>query len=440
MDLFKKKKRVIEVGGQKIELEPKPRKGLFGSFGKDKKEAAQEQQLQQPKMPRVPEIVLVQKQKREEKPSTPWGGALKPEAQAPVSQQAQPAAQQQPSQPAQQREPGAVGKQKKGFLLFGKKKEESAITMPQQRIEVPKLEVPQKPIQAPKPRKQAAGGSPQKPGALDEYFKKVAVKQKGLEAALREEGIETSVRDFVKRMFFSALLSSIVLAIVLYLVLTGIGLTVAEGAIFAVLLAVAIFQGAYRSFLQYPVVRAKRSSRNVEKDILFAAREVIISLRSGMPLYDAIKSVSTGYGDASIEFSRIVDKVRFGAPLEEAIDSSIAASKSPSFRRIMLQASVSIKAGADVISALQGVLDQLSQERVIEMRSYGQKLNAIAMFYMLFGVILPSMGIAVVTILTTFISIFSVTTSVLAMILVVIFLLQIVFLRLIIRSRPIFTM
>ncbi len=425
MDLFKKKKRVIEVGGQKIELEPKPRKGLFGSFGNREKHETPE-----PKKLKMPELVFVQKQKKEEQ-QRPWT--------PPLESAAQPAQQKQPTQQPAATPPAAAGAKKAGFSLFGKKRE-SAIPMPQQKIEVPKLEVPQKPIPAAKQRKQAAAGRPHKPGALDEYFKRVAVKQKGLEAALREEGIETSVRDFVKRMFFSALLSSIVLAIVMYLVLTSIGLTAAEGAIFAVLLAVAIFQGAYRSFLQYPVIRAKRSSRNVEKDILFAAREMIISLRSGMPLYDAIKSVGTGYGDASIEFSRIVDKVRFGAPLDEAVDSSIAASKSPSFRRIMLQASVSIKAGADVITALQGALDQLSQERVIEMRSYGQKLNAIAMFYMLFGVILPSMGIAVVTILTTFISIFSVTTSVLAMILVVIFLLQIAFLRLIIRSRPIFTM
>ena len=79
----------------------------------------------------------------------------------------------------------------------------------------------------------------------------------------------------------------------------------------------------------------------------------------------------------------------------------------------MLQAAVSIRAGADVVAALQSVIEQLSQERVIELRRYGQRLNAIAMFYMLFGIILPSMGIAVITILTTFIAIFTVNTTIL---------------------------
>src|SRR5208283_3397400 len=127
-------------------------------------------------------------------------------------------------------------------------------------------------------------------------------------------------------------------------------------------------------------------------------------------------------------------------PLEDAIDKTVDETKSQSFRRLMLQASVSIRAGADVVSALQGVIDQLDQERVIELRRYGQRLNAIAMFYMLFGIILPSMGVAVITILTTFIAIFTVTPAVLAFVVIGVLFLQIVFLQLIRTSRPVFTM
>jgi hypothetical protein len=127
-------------------------------------------------------------------------------------------------------------------------------------------------------------------------------------------------------------------------------------------------------------------------------------------------------------------------PLEDAIDQTIAETSSRSFRRIMLQASVSIRAGADVVSALQSVIDQLTQERMIELRRYGQKLNALAMFYMLFGIIMPSMGVAVLSILTTFIALFSVTTVLLEFVLVGVFFLQVVFLQMIRNSKPIFTM
>jgi hypothetical protein len=104
----------------------------------------------------------------------------------------------------------------------------------------------------------------------------------------------------------------------------------------------------------------------------------------------------------------------------------------------MLQASISIKSGADIVSAFQSTIDELTLERQIELRRYGQKLNALSMFYMLFGIIFPSMGIAVVTILTTFISIFTVTDVVLYAVLIGIVFLQIVFINLISSSRPIF--
>ncbi len=295
----------------------------------------------------------------------------------------------------------------------------------------------------PMPGEEEISGAPKttgKPSPLNKFLSKQIAKQKGLAAALREQGIKTDVYNFAKRMFISSVVLCVVLGLVVFLIFNSIGLGPIESVLLSVLMAVAIFQTAFRSFLQYPFSKSKSSSKNTERDILFAARDLIISLRSGMPLFNAITSVSTGYGDASKEFAKIVERVQLGMPLEEAIDDTVAQSKSQSFKRIMLQASVSIKAGADVVGALQSIIDQLSQERIIELRSYGQKLNAIAMFYMLFGVILPSMGIAVVTILTTFIAIFTVDVTVFEFVLIGIIALQIIFLKLITASRPVFTM
>ena len=116
--------------------------------------------------------------------------------------------------------------------------------------------------------------------------------------------------------------------------------------------------------------------------------------------------MSVGYGAASKEFERIIDRVQLGVPMEQAIEEVSSKSKSPTFKRLMLQASTSIKVGSDVVSAIQDVINDVSQERIIELRRYGQRLNALAMFYMLFGVILPSLGIALAIILFSLIGIF----------------------------------
>ena len=226
---------------------------------------------------------------------------------------------------------------------------------------------------------------------------------------------------------------SAVAVVMLYKVLGNPVVAVVLG----VLIAFAVFTSTFKSFLNFPTAKGRTSSKKVERDILFAARDLIIALRSGMPLFNAITSVSSGYGEASKEFLKIVEKVQLGQPLE---DDTVSATKSPSFRKIMLQASVSIRVGADVTAAVQSVIDQLAQERVIELRRYGQRLNAIAMFYMLFGIILPSMGIAVLTILTTFIPIFSVNATLLDMVVVGLIFLQVIFLQMIRSSRPVFTM
>jgi hypothetical protein len=60
------------------------------------------------------------------------------------------------------------------------------------------------------------------------------------------------------------------------------------------------------------------------------------------------------------------------------------------------------------------------------------------MFYMLFGVIFPSMGIAVAAIMSTFISIFTIDNNTLILALFGLAFLQGVFLKMVASSRPSF--
>lgn len=278
------------------------------------------------------------------------------------------------------------------------------------------------------------------PSSFDRYIQGMAAKHKGLEQSLKEQGINESVVSFIKRMVIASVLVGVVIGSVTVIVFLKIGLNIFLSSALGLMLGAAGFEFSFSQFLMYPSKKKKSNGKDVEKNILFAARDLIISLRSGMPLFNALVSVSTGYGATSREFAKIVERVQLGTSLENAIDETVSETKSESFRKLMLQASVSIKAGANVVESMQEIVDDLSRERVIQLRAYGQKLNAIAMFYMLFGVILPSMGIAVVTILTTFIALIVVTPELLYGVLVGIIFLQIVFLQMIRSSRPVFTM
>lgn len=280
---------------------------------------------------------------------------------------------------------------------------------------------------------------------LDIYLDNVVAKHRYLDVQLKEEGMKGSPQEFAKRMMRNTIIISAAIAISVFaLIYKALSVSTSQPLVVALLLGVvagaASYNFLFRQFLTYPAVRAKQRGREVERGILFAARDIIISLRSGVPLFNALTSVSTGYGPASSEFAKIINLIQLGAPMDQAIDQVSASSTSRTFKRIMLQASVSIREGADVVSALQEVVDQAMQERVIELRRYGQRLNALSMFYMLFGIILPSMGIAVLSILTTFINIFTVTDTLLILVLVFIAIIQFVFFNIMKNSRPLFTL
>lgn len=343
-------------------------------------------------------------------------------------------------------------------MLFGKKKK---IIVEGKEIELqpkPKLGLlaskqnpsPNKPAENPKHfktdtkiEKQIKGNQIKnlKPTKFQLYLTGIGIKHKGLEAALRQQGVKENLFKFVKRMFVSSIILGILIGISIIIILMKV-LTTPNSLVVSILLGFVFgfmtFKLGFESFLNFPTHKGRRNTKLIDKDIIFAASDLVISLRSGVPLYNAITSVSTGYGEASNEFAKIVNRVRLGIPLVDAIDQTIDESSNKSFKRLMLQASVSIKSGADISVSLAEIIDDLITEREIELRRYGQKLNVLAMFYMIFGIILPSMGIAVITIITTFVSIFTVNITVLEAAVVVIVFVQLIFLQLIKNARPAF--
>ena len=317
--------------------------------------------------------------------------------------------------------------------------------------QAPPAQVPQQPAapaSQPAPQGQHAPKArpPGKVSRFQIYLDKTVAKHKELEVLLRNQFIAGGPQRFVKRMMvYAVILAVIVGAVAAFLldsllVQRGVVSPIMPSLLIGAVVAFGCYQFAFRQFLLFPYAKARAEGRQVEAGILFAARDMIISLRSGIPLFNAMMSVSSGYGAASREFEKIISLIQLGTPMDQAIDEVSRQSSSMAFKRIMLQASVSIKEGADVVSALEEVVEQVMQERVIELRRYGQRLNAISMFYMLFGIIFPSMGIAVLTILTTFISIFTVNTDFLVLILAFIGIMQLIFLNIMRKSRPIFAM
>ena len=187
----------------------------------------------------------------------------------------------------------------------------------------------------------------------------------------------------------------------------------------------------------YPDAARIRREKELDYEIVFAGRHIVIALKSGMPLFDTFVGAS-GYGAVSTEFAKIVDRVVLGVPITHAIRDIVQYNPSKYFTRMMMQIANALSSGADVGDSLESVLDQISKEQLIALKEYSQKLTPIVMFYMVFGIIVPSLGIVLATVIFSAISggTFGFSSAILVLALFVIGLVQFLFLGFIESSRP----
>jgi flagellar protein FlaJ len=187
----------------------------------------------------------------------------------------------------------------------------------------------------------------------------------------------------------------------------------------------------------YPDAARIRRQKELDYEIVFAGRHIVIALKSGMPLFDTFVGAS-GYGAVSKEFSNIVDRVVLGVPMTQAIREVVQYNPSKYFTRMMMQIANALSSGADVGDSLESVLDQISKEQMIALKEYSQKLTPIVMFYMVFGIIVPSLGIVLATVIFSAISggNFGLPSGLLVITLFIIALVQFLFLGFVETSRP----
>ena len=163
-----------------------------------------------------------------------------------------------------------------------------------------------------------------------------------------------------------------------------------------------LFMFAFFTFANYPKVKSKRISRELEKDLPYALRHMLIEVRSGISLYESMVSVSEDYGEASEEFNRIVKDINGGKPQVKALEDSIVRNPSTQYRRAMWQMINALKSGTDVSSTLETLVDSMVKQQKLAVKRYGKELNPYVLMYLMIAVIVPSLGVTFLIVLSTF--------------------------------------
>lgn len=188
----------------------------------------------------------------------------------------------------------------------------------------------------------------------------------------------------------------------------------------------------------YPRVYDKKRVRNLERNLIPALEDMLVQLNSGIPLFNIIVNISdSDYNELSSEFKKAARRINAGIPEVEVLEQLGEKNSSIYFKRTLWQISNGMKAGSDISLVIKEGIKSLYGEQLLQIQTYGNKLNPLIMFYLLASVILPSLSLTFLTIISSMLNITTpVTISMFFGLFILVALMQIMLLGMIRSIRP----
>ncbi len=234
---------------------------------------------------------------------------------------------------------------------------------------------------------------------LNQIIKKLAKFYPDMNYKLLQAGIDEKAEAYLKKTIVSAGYLTVGIVVFLFFLLAKSG-----NAKIAFISAPIIFAISFFYIIRIPDALISKKDKEINREIVYAGRFLVIEIQSGVPLYDAFNNLARNYKNIGKYFKLITDKVSFGTGMEDAMNQAIELTPSNNFRRIIWQILNSQRTGADVGESINSVIEQISREQSILLKEYGRKLNPLAMFYMMAAVIVPSLAVTFVVIIASLVN------------------------------------
>ncbi len=224
-----------------------------------------------------------------------------------------------------------------------------------------------------------------------------------LRDSLAQAESEFNSRQYGAIAFTAALTNAVVLgALAVFVAIVSRNPTLVVPAL---MLATVVAFASFVTIIYFPQVIAKRRMRALETQLIPALRQMLIEIKSGVPLFNAMASISMDYGEVSKEFKKMVQRINSGTPELDAIADATTENPSHQFRRVLWQLSNALKVGSDVSKVMELQIEELTKERIDQIRKYGQELSPWTMIYMMTAVILPSLGVTMLIVVVAFVDV-----------------------------------
>ena len=209
------------------------------------------------------------------------------------------------------------------------------------------------------------------------------IKEKLIDVLLNNNYIQIDESNFynsilrIIAMTFSIL--TLIVALISYFISLELGL-----AIFISILLIAL------SIFYYPKIKKQNEYASFSKELPYALRQLATELRSGRSLFDSLDSVaSSDYGILSLEFSRVLEEIKYGESTENAFLNLEKRVDSKALSRTIYEILTSLRIGANLSNSLSIIADDVNFDIRMKLKEYSEKLNAFVMIYTFLAILAP---------------------------------------------------
>jgi len=242
---------------------------------------------------------------------------------------------------------------------------------------------------------------------LGARFKGVGIKVStmfpGLPYDLSNAQIEVSAMHYGVGAVFSALFFAVFISFFLGFITIIGGFEFPLNIIIPYLAFMVVFMGLFVLHMYYPKMLSKSIATKIDRGLLFACRDMLIQVSSGIPLYKSIQNVAEGqYGQVSIEFRNVIAEARSGTSLTTALENMAVRNQSIYLKKMSWQLVTAIRSGASLTKSLKGIIKLLVDYQMRLIKAYDSELNVIVLLYLLTAAVLPTVGTTVLVIFSVF--------------------------------------
>lgn len=154
----------------------------------------------------------------------------------------------------------------------------------------------------------------------------------------------------------------------------------------------------------YPKILIKKKVREIDSNLVFALRTMLVQIRSGVSLFSALGMIATSkrFGALGEEMKTAIDSINTGKSEEKALEEMARKNPSAYLRKAIWQILNGMKAGADISDVVGESVNTMVREQRIAITKYGGSLRMLSLVYLMIGVILPALGITFLIVIGSF--------------------------------------